>query len=115
MKRLFFSICLTSFLMTSLVIHADEKKGDAQPKYKGESTEKSFENQQDSRGLPGESQSEVAYEKKTFLDFGDATLEGELTRPEGSYVLNRQRAKFGSLLEIRENFTPELEKSVDEF
>lgn len=60
-------------------------------------------------------ETKVVYEKKTVLDFSDVTLEGELTRPEGSYVLNRERARFGSLVELRGDFTPELEKSVDEF
>jgi hypothetical protein len=55
----------------------------------------------------------VVYKKKTVIDFNDVTLEGELTKPEGSYVLNRKKTKFTSLIKLRDNFLPELQKSVD--
>ena len=58
---------------------------------------------------------EVVYEQKTVLDFSDVTLEGELARPEGSYLLNRKKARFGSLVELRGDFVPELTKSLDNF
>lgn len=53
------------------------------------------------------------FKKKTVIDFSDVTLEGELTKPEGSYLVNRKRAKFSSLIKMRDNFLPELQKSVD--
>ncbi len=53
------------------------------------------------------------YKKKTVIDFNDVTLEGELTRPEGSYVINRKKTKFGSLVKLRRDFLPELQRSVD--
>lgn len=65
------------------------------------------------QGTPGEAPPEVVYEKKTVLDFSDVTLEGELTRPEGSYLLNRKRARFGSLVQLRGDFLPELQQSID--
>ncbi len=55
----------------------------------------------------------TVYKKKTVIDFGDVTLEGELTKPEGSYVINRKRTKFGSLIRLRSDFLPELQRSVD--
>ena len=51
--------------------------------------------------------------KKTTVDFTDVTVDGELTKPEGSYVLDRNRTRFGSLIKLRDNFVPELQKSVD--
>ncbi|MDR0965121.1 MAG: hypothetical protein LBM75_01200 [Myxococcales bacterium] len=62
---------------------------------------------------PAETPPQVVYEKKTVLDFSDVTLEGELTRPEGSYLLNRKKARFGSLVQLRADFLPELQKSID--
>jgi hypothetical protein len=53
------------------------------------------------------------YKKKTVIDFTDVAVEGELTRPEGSYVLNRKHKDFQSLIRVRDNFVPELQKSVD--
>jgi hypothetical protein len=55
----------------------------------------------------------TVYKKKTVIDFSDVTLEGELTKPEGSYVINRKKTKFGSLVRLRSDFLPELQKSVD--
>lgn len=55
----------------------------------------------------------VVYKKRTVIDFNDVTLEGELTKPEGSYLLNRKKTKFTSLIKLRDNFLPELQKSVD--
>ncbi|MDY7232980.1 hypothetical protein [Hyalangium rubrum] len=53
------------------------------------------------------------YRKKTVIDFTDVAVEGELTKPEGSYVLNRKKTDFQSLIKVRDNFNPELQKSVD--
>lgn len=51
--------------------------------------------------------------KKTVIDFTDVAVEGELTKPEGSYVLDRNKARFKSMVKVRDNFLPELQKSVD--
>jgi hypothetical protein len=55
----------------------------------------------------------TVYKKKTVIDFTDVAVEGELTKPEGSYVLNRKQTDFQSLIKVRDNFAPELQKSVD--
>jgi len=47
------------------------------------------------------------------IDFNDVTVEGELTKPEGSYVLDRTRTRFPSLIRLRADFNPELQKSAD--
>lgn len=55
----------------------------------------------------------TVFRKKTVIDFTDVAVEGELTKPEGSYVLNRNKTRFRSLVRVRDNFVPELQKSVD--
>ena len=55
----------------------------------------------------------VVVRKRTVIDFNDVTVEGELTKPEGSYLLNRNKTKFQSLIKLRDNFNPELQKSAD--
>ena len=55
----------------------------------------------------------VVVRKKQVIDFTDVAVEGELTKPEGSYVLNKKQAQFKSLIKVRDNFQPELKKSVD--
>src|SRR5476649_248227 len=55
----------------------------------------------------------VIVRKRTVIDFNDVTVEGELTKPEGSYLLNRNKTRFQSLIRLRDNFNPELQKSAD--
>jgi len=55
----------------------------------------------------------VVVRKRTVIDFNDVTVEGELTKPEGSYVLDRNRTRFPSLIRLRDDFNPELQKSAD--
>lgn len=55
----------------------------------------------------------TVYRKKTVVDFTDVAVEGELTKPDGSYTLSRKKAQFSSLVKVRDNFVPELRKSVD--
>lgn len=55
----------------------------------------------------------VVVRKKTAIDFTDVTVEGEISKPEGSYTIVKKKTKFDSLIKIRSNFNPELQKSVD--
>jgi hypothetical protein len=55
----------------------------------------------------------VVYEKKTAVDFSDVNIEGELAAPEGSYIKNRKRTSFRSLIELRGHFRNEMRRSVD--
>ncbi len=55
----------------------------------------------------------TVYRKRSVVDFNDVSVEGELTKPQGSYVLDRQKAGFPSRIKLRANFQPELQKSVD--
>lgn len=55
----------------------------------------------------------VVYKQKTIIDFSDVTIQGELTKPEGSYISSRKESAFQRLIKVRENFYPELLKSVD--
>ncbi|AKU90567.1 hypothetical protein [Vulgatibacter incomptus] len=55
----------------------------------------------------------VVYKQKTVVDFNDVTLEGQLAKPESTYMMNRRGSNFDSLIKLRQNFVPELQKSVD--
>ncbi|MCX7944682.1 MAG: hypothetical protein N2746_09270 [Deltaproteobacteria bacterium] len=55
----------------------------------------------------------IVYKQKTIIDFSDVTIQGELKKPDGSYISSRKEAQFGRLIKVRENFEPELFKSVD--
>ena len=59
-------------------------------------------------------QDSVSYKKKTVIDLSGATIEGELTKPEGSYIVNRKLSKFSTLIQARGDFIPELLTSHNE-
>jgi hypothetical protein len=52
--------------------------------------------------------------KETRLDFADETVEGTIQRPEGNYILDRNRTRFESLVRLRTDFSRELRASTDE-
>lgn len=54
----------------------------------------------------------TVFNKKTVIDFSDVNIEGELTKPEGSYIKNRKKTRFRNLIELRGNFRPELRRSA---
>lgn len=55
----------------------------------------------------------VQYKQKTVYDFDDDTVEGDLVRPDGELVDTRRGSKHSSLITIRNNFIPEMLKSVE--
>jgi hypothetical protein len=64
-------------------------------------------------GAPAAASGGVQYRQKTVYDFDDDTVEGDLVRPDGELVDSRRGAKHSSLIKIRENFIPEMLKSVE--
>ena len=55
----------------------------------------------------------TVFRKKTVIDFTDVAVEGELTKPEGSYSVSKKKTTFKTLIKVRDNFNPELQKSVE--
>ena len=54
----------------------------------------------------------VIYKKKTEVDFTDETVTGDLTRPEGDYLVAEQRARHKKLIKIRTNFKARILRSI---
>lgn len=55
---------------------------------------------------------DVVYQKHTVVDFGDDTIEGDLSKPDGQYLESRKRLRHQKLIRVRENFRPEILQSV---
>ena len=55
----------------------------------------------------------TVFRKKTVIDFTDVAVEGELTKPEGAYGISKKKTTFKTLIKVRDNFNPELQKSVE--
>lgn len=56
----------------------------------------------------------VIYKQKTEIDFEGIELEGQLIKPQGSLVLERQIAAFNPLIRLRTDFDKEMTLSVQE-
>ena len=55
----------------------------------------------------------IVVRKRTVVDFGDVTVQGELLKPEGSYLLHRNKTRFEPLVQLRQDFDAELARSAD--
>jgi hypothetical protein len=55
---------------------------------------------------------EVIYKKHTVVDFGDDTIDGNLSRPDGQYLDSRKRQNHQKLIKVRLDFRPEILSSV---
>ena len=51
--------------------------------------------------------------KETRVGVADQTVEGNIVRPEGNYILDRNRNRFESLVRLRPSFERELRASTD--
>lgn len=57
-------------------------------------------------------QEDVVYSKHTVVDFGDDTIEGDLSKPDGAYLESQKRLRHKRLIQVRESFRPEILQSV---
>jgi len=55
----------------------------------------------------------VVYQQETTYDFDGEDLTGNLIRPDGENITGDQRGKTSSLINIRQDFIPEMLKSVE--
>lgn len=55
---------------------------------------------------------DVIYKKHTVVDFGDDTIDGNLSKPDGAYLESRKQQRHQRLIKVRESFRPEILQSV---
>jgi len=56
----------------------------------------------------------VIYKKETSYDFEDDNIDGALVKPDGALVGGELHGKTSSLIKIRQDFVPEMLKSVED-
>ncbi len=61
-----------------------------------------------------EDESDVRYRKKTEIDFEDVSVDGELKKPHGAYLLDKRQSSFNPLIRMKEDFNPEMVESVNQ-
>jgi hypothetical protein len=57
---------------------------------------------------------QVKYKERTEIDFEGVDVSGELVKPQGSLLMDRRKANFNPLIQLRENFNPEMRESINE-
>lgn len=57
-------------------------------------------------------QDDVVYKKHTVVDFGDDTIDGNLSKPDGAYLQSRKNQRHQRLIKVRASFRPEILQSV---
>ena len=56
----------------------------------------------------------IEYQKRTEIDFEALDIEGEMIKPQGSLLIERQKTKFNPLIELRTDWNHEMNNSVRE-
>lgn len=54
------------------------------------------------------------YRKKTVISFGNDTIQGDLTRPDGEYIESRRNIKLGGLIQLREHWKKRIIQAVND-
>lgn len=57
---------------------------------------------------------DVVYKKETVYDFEGDDVEGALVKPDEANITGEQHSKTSSLIRIRQDFIPEMLKSVED-
>ena len=57
---------------------------------------------------------DVVYKDKTEIDFEAVDVEGQLKKPQGQITMERIKANFSPLVQLRENFSMEMTQSVND-
>ena len=55
---------------------------------------------------------DAQYEQKQVVDFGEDSIEGDLTKPDGDMFDSRKRAKHNRLIRVRPHFRSEVLQSI---
>ena len=57
---------------------------------------------------------QIKYQHQTEIDFDALDITGEMVKPQGSLIIERQGVKFNPLIELRMDWNEEMRESVRE-
>ena len=55
---------------------------------------------------------QIKYKERTEIDFEGVDVVGELVKPAGKLLINRRKASFNPLIQLRKNFDQEMIRST---
>ncbi len=59
----------------------------------------------------GGAKTKVVYREKSYYDFEDSLINGNLRKPDGSFIFRKNQSTFSSALNLKRSFIPELRES----
>ncbi len=60
---------------------------------------------------PAEPRKKIVYREKSYYDFEDTLINGNVRKPDGSFIYRKSQNTFSSALNLRRSFIPELKES----
>lgn len=60
-----------------------------------------------------EEEPQIVHARRTVVELSQTEVMGEVVRPNQAYVMVRSRSCFNVLIRVRDNFRPELLRSVE--
>jgi len=56
----------------------------------------------------------IIYREKSYFEFEDTLINGNLRAPDGSFIFRKSQSTFSSALNLRRSFIPELKASSND-
>lgn len=63
---------------------------------------------------PSNRRKKIVYREKSYFEFEDTLVNGNLRAPDGSFVFRKSPSTFSSALGLRRSFIPELKASAQD-
>ena len=61
-----------------------------------------------------QSKKKIVYREKSYFEFEDTLVNGNLRAPDGSFIFRKSQSTFSSALNLRRSFIPELKASSND-
>jgi hypothetical protein len=61
-----------------------------------------------------QSRKKIVYREKSYFEFEDTLINGNLRAPDGSFIFRKNQSSFSSALNLRRSFIPELKASSND-
>lgn len=62
-------------------------------------------------GSKASTKTKIVYKEKSYYDFEDVLINGNVRAPDGSFIFRKNDSNFSSALNLKRSFIPELKES----
>ncbi len=59
-----------------------------------------------------QTKTKIIYKEKSYYDFEDSLVNGNIRKPDGSFIFRKNQSTFSSALNLKRSFIPELRESA---